>query len=83
MPVTPGVRYWLVDTGCPVDLAGRQTLPASVKERISEAEEPQNFDTANGSLPANEEVTMQVEGIPETITPYVLEDSPVVLTVGQ
>ena len=32
MPSTPGVRYWLADTGCPVDLAGRKSLPKLIAE---------------------------------------------------
>ena len=83
LPATPGVRYWLQDTGCPVDLAGKKSLPPKLMDNIQKSEEPQNFDTANGALPADEQVAMQVEGIPDNVHPYVLEDSPDVMTIGR
>ena len=83
VPATPGVRYWLQDTGCPVDLAGKKSLPPRVAGHIQKSEEPQNFDTANGPLPADEQVAMQVEGVPDDVHPYVLEDSPDVMTIGR
>ena len=48
VPATPGVRYWLQDTGCPVDLAGKKSLPKAVLEQQFDSEEPQLFDTAKG-----------------------------------
>ena len=83
VPATPGVRYWLQDTGCPVDLANRKSLPPKLVPHIKESEEPQNFDTANGPLPASQQVEMQVEGVPDNVRPYVLEDSPDVMTIGR
>jgi hypothetical protein len=83
MPVTPGTRYWLADTGCPVDLVGRPTLPAYEADRVEQAAISQNFDTANGSLPADQTTCMQVEGLPEAIDPYVLENTPDVISIGK
>ena len=80
---TPGVRYWLADTGCPVDLAGRKSLPKLIADHVRKSEEPRDFDTANGALPADEQAVMQVEGLPTGADPYVLEESPDVLTVGR
>ena len=83
LPATPGVRYWLQDTGCPVDLAGRRSLPSKLVDHIEKSEEPQNCDTANGPLPADEQVAMQVEGVPSEVYPYMLDDSPDVMTIGR
>ena len=83
VPATPGVRYWLQDTGCPVDLAGKKSLPPKLVEHIHKSEDPQNFDTANGALPADEQVAMQIEGVPDNVHPYVLKDSPDVMTIGR
>jgi len=40
----------LADTGCPVDLVSEKTLPKDSFAEITEAEEEQVFDTANGEL---------------------------------
>ena len=53
LPATSGVRYWLQDTGCPVDLAGKKSLPKAVLDKQFDSEEPQLFDTAKGELPAD------------------------------
>ena len=33
-PATPGIRYWLVDTGCPVDLVGKMSMPKKYKDYV-------------------------------------------------
>ena len=60
VPATPGIRYWLADTGCPVDLMGMKSMPERVSEHLYKSEDPQDFDTANGALPADTQVAMQV-----------------------
>ena len=82
-PAAPGIRYWLVDTGCPVDLIGIKSMPEKFKDHVYKSEDPQDFDTANGSLPADKQVNVQVEGIPRPAEPYTLEESFDVLTVGK
>ena len=71
LPATPGVRYWLQDSSCPVDLAGRKSLPEHILAKEEKSLELQDFDTANGVLPADTQVVMQVEGIPLDAKHYV------------
>jgi hypothetical protein len=52
-------------------------------DRVERAAISQNFDTANGSLPADQTTSMQVEGLPEELNPYVLENTPDVISIGK
>jgi len=40
------------------------------------------LETANGSIVADTQVTMQVKGIREAIGPYLLDETPDVLSIG-
>ena len=75
------VQMWLIDTGCGHDLVARKELKA-LKRLIRQANIPLNFSTANGEVPANECADLFVKELNEAIEPYVLEDTPAVLSVG-
>jgi len=71
VPATRGIRYWLADTGCPVDLVSEKTLPKTALSCIEEAAVEQNFDTANSELNADRTVRIQIEGLYDDCDPYV------------
>ena len=76
------VKLWLVDTGCGhdlVSLASVRELENMFKTGGSEVV----FATANGSTPAQGRVKLQVPGLDEIINPYILADTPAVLSVGR
>ena len=73
-------RSYLVDTGCPFDLVARSDLQKC--DVIRQAEEDISLATANGLIKVGEVVDMQVGPLGEVTTPYVLEDTPLVLNVG-
>ena len=75
------VKLWLIDTGCGHDLVARRELKA-LRRLIREAKIPLNFFTANGEVPANEAIDLFVRELGEEIEPYVLEETPAVLSVG-
>jgi len=80
-PATRGIRYWLADTGCPVDLVSEKTLPKATTACIEAAAVEQNFDTANDELKADRTVRMQIEGLYDDCEPYVLADTPDVISI--
>ena len=71
-----------MDTGCPDDLISRKTMPADCKQFIEEADVVQAYDTANGSLQADQTVDMQIESI-GVASSYVLNSTPDVLSIGK
>ena len=75
------VDMWLVDTGCGHDLVGRKDY--SLREsNLVHADVPLTFATANGYTPATYRYPLFLEEIGYEIAPYVLKDTPAVLTVG-
>ena len=73
---------WLQDTGCGHDLISRADAKAS-KAKVLDAENPITFSTANGEAPAGLVAAMSVaEFLDEEVNPYVLDDTPAVLSVG-
>ena len=76
-----GVKLWLIDTGCGHDLIGKTELKAC-KALAKRAKVPIMFSTANGQTPANDVGEMFVQELGEAVEPYILEDTPAVLSVG-
>ncbi|MFM7990454.1 MAG: hypothetical protein ACKPKO_65165, partial [Candidatus Fonsibacter sp.] len=75
------VREWLIDTGCGHDLLYKHEV-APYKDFFQKAKSPVVFHTANGSTTANNVARIHVTDLNENITPYVMANSPPVLTVG-
>ena len=71
---------WIADTGSAQGLISESVL-AEVKEFKSER--PINMITANGPNYADKQCKVRVPSISTTAEPYVLPDSPSVLSVGQ
>ena len=73
-------RWWLCDTGCPYDLTNRSTLPSGTGETHRRKV---TLESANGIIECSQAAQLQIEALGENIEPYMLEDSPDVLTVGR
>ena len=71
---------WIADTGSAQDLISESML-GDVKEFKSDR--PINMITANGPSYADKQCKVRVPSISTTAEPYVLPDSPSVLSVGQ
>ena len=73
---------WLVDTGSPFDLIGRDELTdAFIGERVRKIM-GQALLTANGEIVAREVVDIAVKELRETASPLLLDSTPAVLSVG-
>eukprot|EP00969_Alexandrium_andersonii_P117692 5205950-Alexandrium_andersonii.AAC.1 len=75
------VKMWLIDAGCGHDLV---TNPHALmlKRWIRQAEMPIALATANGSAEADQILEAFVEEFGQTIKPYILDSTPVVISVG-
>ena len=75
------VKMWLVDTGCGYDIVSQRET-ALIKRFVSKAKVPITFHTANGPTRTENIAKIHVRELDGNITPYVLENTPPVLTVG-
>ena len=62
----PVKRWWLQDTGSGYDLTTQKNLPSWLKHAVTDADEALWIDTANGPIPANKVVPMQIAATRET-----------------
>ena len=72
---------WLVDTGCGYDLVSKRKT-GMIKRIVSKAKVPITFHTANGATRTENIASIHVRELDENIMPYVLDNTPPVLTVG-
>ena len=70
-----------MDTGSGVDLVGRSEV-AHASKHFAKASYTMEFNTANGKTTANEVCKATMPPLSECIKPYVLEQTPAVLSVG-
>ena len=75
-------RQWIMDTGCGSDLISRAKVEDH-KLRRSKAKNPIQFQTVNGDTKGMEVMTMNIVEFEENIEPYVLPDTPSVLSIGR
>ena len=73
---------WLVDSGSESDLVSKGMLRDVDAKNCRAAEHPISLITANGSTEANEVADVKLSALPETVQPYVLDQTPAVLSVG-
>ena len=73
---------WLMDTGCGHDLIDEKYIAGYPVETLI-AEHAPTFSTANGRITATMVSPMYSEILQETIRPYVLPETPPVLTIGK
>ena len=72
---------WLVDTGCGHDLVS--TANAKLSKGTSKyLDSPVTFQTANGDAPSTHSSQIFIEELNEMIEPYILTDTPSVISVG-
>ena len=75
-------EIWLVDTGCGHDLVSLSNAK-SAKAELKRLEKPVIFQTANGDTPSTHVAPMFFSELNETIEPYVLAETPSVISVGK
>ena len=73
-------RSWLIDTGCPFDLAVASDLQED--DFIVDNNDGLVFATANGPVEVDKVVQLQIGLLLEHIEALVLESTPLVLNVG-
>ena len=71
---------WIMDTGCGSDLISKVE---DHKLRRSKAKCPIRFQTTNDNTKGMEVVTVNIVEIDEIVEPYVLPDTPSVLSIGR
>ena len=71
---------WIADTGASQDLICEGLVD---KSKVREAEQPLNLTTANGTKVADKQTSYHVNIIDADLEPYVLEDTPSVISVGR
>ena len=72
---------WLVDTGCSHDLTSTANVKLSGGETRG-VEKAVIFQTANGDTPSTHVAPISFSELSETIEPYVLKETPSVISVG-
>ena len=75
------VKMWLVDTGCDYDIVSKRET-ALIKRFVSKAKVPITFHTAHGPTRTENNANIHARDLDDNITPYMLENTPPVLTVG-
>ena len=78
----PGVRKWLVDTGCPFDLIAKGELEDHEVAYIKRAMKAVRMSTPNGLVDANKSVSFSVPELGSPIDAYVLEHTPTDVSIG-
>ena len=73
---------WLVDSGSESDLVSKSMLRDINAKNCRAAEHPISLITANGSTEANEVADVKLPALPYPVQPYVLDQTPAVLSVG-
>ena len=71
---------WLVDTGCGHDLVSANNAKLSKGKKIT-LENQVAFQTANGDAPSTHSSQIFIEELSEMIEPFVLKDTPSVISV--
>eukprot|EP00972_Heterocapsa_arctica_P028326 4165793-Heterocapsa_arctica.AAC.1 len=74
------VELWLIDTGCAHDLVSIADIARS-GETLCSLKDHVNFETANGGTVSTHTAPMQISELSERIHPYVLKESPAVLSI--
>ena len=73
---------WLGDTGTDQDIVGKQSRTVAKAGETKKAADPVSLSTANGSITTDEVVEVNLPGLCESFTPYVLENTPPALSIG-
>jgi len=79
----PGVRRWLVDTGCPFDLIATKELDHNEESFIKKASRPIRLATPNGIVDADQIVSFRIPALDGNIDAHVMKSSPTVMSIGR
>ena len=80
--VKPKRMKWLMDTGCGHNLVGLKVASKlGLNPRMSS--EAMTFMTANGITATDQKVDLVIDEMQDTILPFVMEESPSVLSIGK
>ena len=71
------------DTGTGVDVIQRSCLPPHLLQFMYQSPKPLKLKTANGLIEAVHQINLRIPGFPEIISPYVLDVTPNLLSVGR
>ena len=70
---------WIADTGSAQDLVCSKMIP---EDLVYHSHEPLELITANGSQSADQQASVHIDCIDKEVQPYVLPDTPAVISVG-
>ena len=79
----PGVRRWLVDTGCPFDFIAYNDLESTEANFVKKASKLVRMATPNGVVDADKIVSFSVPELGEPIDAYIMKSSPTVMSIGR
>ena len=83
-PACSSPSRWICDAGSGFDLIGKPEVPADyVKRHGRSADLSFTLHTANGPIQVDQEVALQVGPLYEEVWPYLLDNTPAVLSVGR
>ena len=75
------IRQWMLDSGCGCDLVSAESI-AKLRKFIKKSKHEKVFATANGLTIADEEISMFIPELDETVTAMILESTLDVLSLG-
>ena len=75
-------KSWLIDSGSEIDVVSKSDLP-SVNATNRSSPKPVNLTTANGKTKAANVADVKIGVLEDTFSPYILEESPLVLSLGK
>ena len=78
----PGVDSWVMDSGSGRHLVSRRVLDKNANTNIVKGNETIRLKTANGIVETCEKVRIYVKGLGIYVTAWVLEDTPLVLSLN-
>ena len=81
-PASKDGCVWLVDTGSEQDLISEGMLKTAKATNRRVSDTPICLSTANGSTRADEVADVKVDALHRPFSPYILEETPAVLSVG-
>ena len=79
---SPQLRERPIDSGSESDLVSKGSLRDINAQNCRAAEHPISLITAHGSTEANEVADVKLSALPDPVQPYVLDQTPAVLSVG-
>ena len=76
-------KSWLIDSGSEIDVVSKSDLPSVNATNARSSPKPVNLTTANGRTKAANFADVKIGVLEDTFSPYILEESPLVLSLGK